>query len=44
MKRAFLFSLQILSETFHVLRRIERDINVNVYLSSCKVLVIIVTF
>jgi purine-cytosine permease-like protein len=33
----FLFSLQILSATFLILRRTERDIIKNVYWSSCKV-------
>ena len=31
------FSLQLLSETFHILRRNERDIIRNVHWSSCKV-------
>jgi len=38
------FSLQLLSETFLILRRNERDIIKNVYRSSCKVLVIVVRF
>jgi hypothetical protein len=33
----FLFSLQRLSETFLILRRIDRDIIINVQRSSCKV-------
>jgi len=33
----FVFFLQLLSETFLILRRIERDMIKNVYLSSCKV-------
>jgi hypothetical protein len=41
----FLFSLQILSEKFLIVRRTERDIITNVYRSaSCKVPVIIVRF
>ena len=43
-KCVFLLSLQLLSETFLVLRRTERDIIKNVYLSSCKVPVILVGF
>ena len=39
----FRFSLQLLSETFLILRRTERDMIKNVYLSSCKVPVILVT-
>jgi hypothetical protein len=34
-KNVFL-SPQILSETFHILRRTQRDIIINVYRSSCK--------
>jgi hypothetical protein len=37
------FSLQFLSETFLILRRIRRD-NINVRKSSCKVPVVLVTF
>ena len=33
-----------MSETFLILRRIQRDIVINVYVSSCKVLVIRVIF
>jgi hypothetical protein len=40
----FDFSLQLLFETFLILRRIQRDIVINVYSSSCKVPVILVTF
>ena len=36
-KRVFWFSLQILSETFSLIRRIQRDIIKNVQTSSCKV-------
>ena len=36
-KRVFLFSLQLLSETFLILRRTERDMIKNVCWSSCKV-------
>ena len=38
------FSLQILCETFLILRRIERDMNKYVHRASCKVPVIIVRF
>jgi len=40
-KCVFGFSLQILSETFLILRRIYRDSTINVYQSSCKVPVIL---
>jgi hypothetical protein len=33
----FWFSLQLLSETFLILRRTERDMIINVYRSACKV-------
>jgi hypothetical protein len=36
-KVVFRFSLQLLFETFFIIRRIERDVNKNVYWSSCKV-------
>jgi hypothetical protein len=36
-KRVFWFSLQVLSETFFILRRTERDIAINVQKSSSKV-------
>jgi hypothetical protein len=36
-KCVFLFTLQHLSETFIILRRIERDIIINVHGCSCKV-------
>jgi len=38
----FLFFLQLLSETFLILRINERDIIKNVYRSSCKISVILV--
>jgi hypothetical protein len=46
LKCVFWFSLKILSETFPILRRIQRDININVrvYRSSCKVPVILFRF
>jgi hypothetical protein len=37
-------SLQLLSETFHILRRTERDMIKNVYRSACKVPVILFRF
>jgi hypothetical protein len=40
----FWFPLQLLSETFLILRRIQRDIIINVHRSSCKVPVILVRF
>ena len=43
-KCVFLFSLKRLSETFLILRRIQRDIVKNVETSSCKVSVIFVEF
>jgi hypothetical protein len=43
-KCVFCFSLQLLSETFLMLRRIQRDMIVNVYRSSCKVPVILGRF
>ena len=43
-KCEFLFSLQLLSETFFILRRNERDMTKNVYRSSSKVQVVLVRF
>ena len=43
-KRVFSFSVQILTETFLILRRNGRDKIINMQLSSCKVPVIIVRF
>jgi len=40
----FLFSLQLLSETFLTVRRTERHIIINVHMSLCKVYVNIVRF
>ena len=40
-KCVFWFSLQLLSETFLILRRTERDMIKNVYRSSCKIPVIL---
>jgi hypothetical protein len=42
--RVFWFSVQLLSETFLILRRIQRDIIINVHRSSCKVPVILARF
>jgi hypothetical protein len=41
---AFRASLQLLSETFFILRRTERDMIKNVYRSSCIVPAIVVRF
>jgi hypothetical protein len=43
-KCVFSFSLQLLFETFLILRRIQRDIVINVKTSSCKVPDILVGF
>ena len=43
-KCVFWFSLQLLSETFLIITRTERDITINVYRSSCEVPVIVVRF
>jgi hypothetical protein len=43
-KLAFWFSLQLLSETFLILKRIRRHTAINVHMSSCKVPVILVRF
>ena len=43
-KSFFELALQILSETFLILRRIQRDIVISVYWSSCKFPIIIVRF
>jgi hypothetical protein len=43
-KCVFWYSLQLLSEIFLILRRIQRDIAINVRLSSCKIPVILVRF
>jgi len=43
-KMCFLFPLQILHETFLIVRNTERDIIKNVYWCSCKVTVILVRF
>ena len=43
-KCVFWFSLQLLSKTFLILRRIQWDIVINVQRASCKVLVILVRF
>ena len=42
--RVFLFSLQGLSETFLILKIIERHMIKNVYCSTCEVPIILVKF
>jgi hypothetical protein len=42
--KCFLLSLQLLSETFFILRRIQREMIINVHRSSCKAPVIFVRF
>jgi hypothetical protein len=44
MKCVFWFSLQMLSETFLILRKIERDIILKVLRSSCKTPTFLVRF
>ena len=44
LKCVFLFSVQCLSETFLIPRRIQRDIIITLHWSSCKVPVILVRF
>jgi hypothetical protein len=43
-KTVFSFSLQLLSEIFLVLRRVQRDLVINVHTVSCKVAVMLVRF
>jgi hypothetical protein len=43
-KQVILFSLQLLSEIFLILRRIQRDTIINVHKFSCKVPITIVGF
>jgi hypothetical protein len=43
-KFVFWFSVQILSEKVPILRRVQRDIIINIYRYSCKVPVILVRF
>jgi hypothetical protein len=43
-KNVFSFSIQLLSKTVLILGQIQRDTVINVYRSSCKVLVILVIF
>ena len=43
-KCVFWFSLELLSETFVILGRTKWHMTINVYLSSCKVLIILVRF
>jgi hypothetical protein len=41
-KCVFWSSLQLLAETFHTLRKLKRDLTINIRRSSCKVTVILV--
>jgi hypothetical protein len=43
-KMRVLISLQLLAETFLILRRIQQDIIKNAYMSSCKLSIILVRF
>ena len=43
-KCVFWFSLQLLSETFLILRRIQRDTVINVYTSSCRISSIVLRY
>ena len=43
-KCVFQFSLKLLSQTFLIVRKIQRDIIINVYWSSCKISIILVRF
>jgi hypothetical protein len=43
-KSVFWFFLQLLSETFLILRRNQRDMIINIHRSSCEVLVTLVKF
>jgi hypothetical protein len=43
-KCVFRFSLQLLSETFLIIRRIQRDITINVHRCSCKVPLLLSNF
>ena len=43
-KYVFWFSLQLLSETFLILGRTERDMFKNLYSLSCKVLAVLIIF
>jgi hypothetical protein len=43
-KCVFLFSVQLLSETFLIVRRIHQNVVMNVHRSSCKVAIILLRF
>jgi hypothetical protein len=43
-KTMFWLSIQLLSQTFLILRRIEGNALINVYTSSCKIRVILIDF